>query len=57
MPQSLETSLNFLEQDSEMTSLLGEKLVEDYITVKRTEREMLGKMGEEERRSWIIERY
>ena len=57
MPQDLETSLNCLGKDTELTSLLGEKLVEDYKTVKRAEREMLGNMGEEERRLWIIERY
>lgn len=57
MPQNLEAALSFLEQDTKLSLLLGEKLVTDYITVKRAEREMLGRMGEEERRRWLIERY
>ena len=57
MPQDLVASLDFLEDDTKLSSLLGGKLVTDYVTVKRAEREMLGKMEEAERRRWLIERY
>ncbi|KAI9666263.1 MAG: hypothetical protein M1821_004198 [Bathelium mastoideum] len=57
LPQDLEMSLGVLEQDTELASLLGEKLVKDYIAVKRAEREMLGEMENDERRIWLIGRY
>ncbi|KAL9085956.1 MAG: hypothetical protein Q9165_007318 [Trypethelium subeluteriae] len=57
MPSELGSALSLLEENSELASLLGEKLVSDYVTVKRTEDTMLAEMSDEERRNWLMERY
>ncbi|KAI9710578.1 MAG: hypothetical protein M1820_002714 [Bogoriella megaspora] len=57
MPSNLEEALVSLEQDAELKALLGEDLSKNYVSIKQAEKEMLDGMGEEERRSWLIERY
>jgi glutamine synthetase len=57
MPISLEESLAALEADKALQELMGKGFVRRYIGVRRGEKEMLDKMGEEERRHWLIERY
>ena len=57
LPGSLREALVCLRQDPELRSWLGEDVVNNYITVKKAEREMLEKMKPEERRRWLIEYY
>lgn len=57
LPASIEEALDALKSDDELTALLGSELVERYTAVKEAELNLLGKMKEEERREWIMERY
>lgn len=57
LPASLEEALKALKGDAVMGELLGPELVEKYAAVKEFELELLGSMGDEERRRWLIERY
>lgn len=56
-PVSFDEALNVLESHEELHQILGEALVDDYITVKREENGMLMGMDPEKRRNWLIERY
>ncbi|TKA80870.1 hypothetical protein B0A49_03160 [Cryomyces minteri] len=57
LPPDIHTSLAALEQDGALAEVLGARLVGDYVAMKRAEQTMLGDMGEEERRVWLLERY
>ncbi|KAF2738308.1 developmental protein-like protein fluG [Polyplosphaeria fusca] len=57
MPSSIEGALGALERDQPLREALAEGLVQDFVLMKRSEQDMLGKMGEAERRIWLIERY
>lgn len=57
LPASMEEALNALKEDEELVSYLGPELVERYNTLKEAELDLLGEMGEEDRRQWIMERY
>lgn len=57
LPASMEEALKALKEDEELTALLGSELVERYTAVKEAELDLLGDMGEDERRQWIMERY
>lgn len=57
LPRGLNESLAMLERDQVLVRALGRGVVEDYLAVKRAEMEMLARMGERERRVWLIERY
>ncbi|KAL4897521.1 glutamine synthetase/guanido kinase [Aspergillus ambiguus] len=57
LPRSLEESLNKLKGDADLHKILGVKLVNNYMCVKREERAMLNEMSESTRRRWLIERY
>lgn len=57
LPASIEEAMEALKKDEELTELVGPELVERYIAVKEAELTLLEKMGEEERRQWIMERY
>ena len=62
LPRSLGEALGVLEGeegDGLRAALgeVGEEVVGTYVSVKRAEREMLGQMGEEERRDVLIGRY
>ncbi|MBE7182394.1 MAG: hypothetical protein INR71_14520 [Terriglobus roseus] len=57
MPRTLDEALTALQGDEELAKRLPAGLAEDYLAMKRAEQEMLGKMGEAERRVWLIERY
>lgn len=56
-PESLDEALDYLEGQEELSEILGETLVDDYILVKREENKMLLAMDPEKRRNWLIERY
>jgi glutamine synthetase len=49
--------LEYLEKDPSLKGTLTEDTVTNYIAMKRAEQDMLGKMGDEGRRIWMIERY
>lgn len=57
LPASLQEALEALKEDEDMHRLLGAELVERYMLVKRAEMTILEKMGDDERRTWIMERY
>lgn len=57
MPLNLDEALVALEGDHELTSRFNSGLANDFITMKRAEKEMLDEMSELGRRVWLIERY
>lgn len=57
LPNSLEKALSLLRDDEIITEALGRSFVDNYLAVKKGEMEFLGKMSEQERRIWMIERY
>ena len=57
LPASLEEALTALQEDKELVGLMSEELVERYVAVKEFEMAFLAKMGVEERRQWLMERY
>ncbi|KAF1956705.1 developmental protein-like protein fluG [Byssothecium circinans] len=57
LPSSLGEALQALSIDNELNEALAEGLVREYLLMKGSEGEMLGAMGEVERRVWLIERY
>jgi glutamine synthetase len=57
LPAGLEEALQALRADEEMVRMLGEEVVERYVTTKEAELELLGAMKEDEKRQWIMERY
>jgi len=57
MPTSLEQSLQQLDEDEMLKRYLNERLINDYVVMKKAEKEMLDEMDEKERHAWLIERY
>jgi len=57
LPLSVEEALNALRKDEELVDYMGPSLVKRYIELKEFELNFLGRMSEEERREWIMERY
>ncbi|KAL2256347.1 hypothetical protein VTK26DRAFT_1813 [Humicola hyalothermophila] len=57
LPATVEEALEALRADEVLVEMLGPELVERYAAVKEFELEFLGKMEEEERRLWLMERY
>ncbi|THZ73677.1 glutamine synthetase/guanido kinase [Aureobasidium pullulans] len=57
MPVSLDESLDELEKDEVLKRGMDEKMIGDFIVMKRAEKKMLDGMEEKERHAWLIERY
>ena len=57
MPKSFDEAYSALNANGELKEALGSELVRNYLTMKDYEQEMLDRMGEAERRMWLIERY
>jgi glutamine synthetase len=57
LPRSIDEALGALDADTELRSQLGETWVHNFMIMKRSELEMLSKMGETERMVWLVERY
>ncbi|KAE8377169.1 hypothetical protein BDV26DRAFT_264309 [Aspergillus bertholletiae] len=57
LPKSLAQSLDALEADSALQSVIGEAVVNNYTSVKRIESKRLLALDETTRRNWLIERY
>ncbi|KAE9977063.1 hypothetical protein EG327_007874 [Venturia inaequalis] len=57
LPRSIGEAMNALESDSSLKEALAEDLVKNFLIMKEAEQEMLDKMGDEERRIWLVERY
>ena len=57
LPGSIEEAMNALDADSSLKEALAEDLVKNFLIMKKAEQEMLGKMSDEDRRIWLIERY
>lgn len=56
-PGNLKDALKVLEDDDGMKEILGDEVVQKYISVKRAEIDIVEGMGEEERKTWYMERY
>lgn len=57
IPASLDESLKYLREDSELQALLGASFLEKYLLLKKTEKESLEAMDPVRRRCWLMERY
>ncbi|KAK4199377.1 hypothetical protein QBC40DRAFT_282118 [Triangularia verruculosa] len=57
LPGGVEEALRALQEDTEMVELLGSELVERYVAIKEFEGGFLAKMGADERRLWLMQRY
>ncbi|GKT45024.1 protein fluG [Colletotrichum spaethianum] len=57
LPSGLPEALKALRTDDVMNEVLGEDLVERYITVKEEEMKNLEAISSDDRRQWIMERY
>ncbi|WQF88466.1 Putative glutamine synthetase, catalytic domain, metal-dependent hydrolase [Colletotrichum destructivum] len=57
LPSGLPEALKALRGDEVMNELLGEDLIERYITIKEEEMKNLDAIGSDDRRQWIMERY
>jgi glutamine synthetase len=57
LPGSVEEGLKALREDGELSEMMGVELVERYVALKEFECKILGEMGDEERRQWLMERY
>ena len=57
LPKDFSDALQRLDKDRGLRSILGEELVNTYLTVKFAEMEMLDGMEIEERRKFLLERY
>jgi glutamine synthetase len=57
MPASLVEAMEALKVDGALREILNSEVVDGYAVMKDAEQRMLGEMGEEERRVWIMERY
>lgn len=57
MPASLEESLHHLEADEVLKRFMNPQLIDDYVVMKRAEKQMLEEMDEQKRHAWLVERY
>lgn len=57
LPTNLDDALAVLDRDATMRRMLGDGVLERYISVKRAEMELLGGMSDDEQQQWMIERY
>ncbi|KAK6005439.1 hypothetical protein QM012_007081 [Aureobasidium pullulans] len=57
MPTSLEESLRHLETAEVLKQFLSPRMIDDYVVMKRAEKQMLDEMDGKERHAWLIERY
>ncbi|KAE9366883.1 developmental protein FluG [Stipitochalara longipes BDJ] len=57
LPKDLETALQALEEDTELTEQVGKDIVVRYVQVKKAEIDLLNGMRAPERKQWIMERY
>jgi len=57
MPSGLDEALDALESDVSLEEMLSSDLIENFVAMKRAEKEMLNRMPKSQRQSWLIERY
>jgi glutamine synthetase len=57
LPKDLESALQALEEDTELTEQVGKDIVVRYVQVKKAEIDLLNGMRAPERKQWIMERY
>ncbi|CAM1500647.1 Fc.00g098090.m01.CDS01 [Cosmosporella sp. VM-42] len=57
LPSSLPEALDALKEDKELCELMGQYVIERYLTVKTAEEQAFEAMDKDERWRWIIERY
>lgn len=57
LPKDFPDALRKLDKDNSLRKIVGEDLVNVYLTVKHAEMEMLEAMDPEERRGFLLERY
>lgn len=57
LPIDLSQAMKALSRDDMLRTVLGNQVVDRYISVKTTEVALLESMGNNERKNWLIERY
>ena len=57
LPTSIQESVQAAEKDSELEQALTPGVLKHYITMKIAEQVMLSEMSEEQRKTWLMERY
>jgi glutamine synthetase len=57
LPSTLVEAIKKLEENKDLQQLLGEEVVKHYVMCKEAELKLLSGMEEDERRTWIMERY
>lgn len=56
LPNTLQKSLQCLKGNEDLTNLLGDDIVEDYIAVKEAEMSFLKSMDKQKRKNWLMAR-
>ena len=56
-PKSIAEALDHLREDVSLREMLGNAIIDSYLTVKNAETEKFAKMKPDKRRNWLIERY
>lgn len=57
LPSSVQEAFQYLREDHRLSEILGDGVVDTFLTVKAGEAAMLERMEPEARRNWLIERY
>ncbi|KAI5204754.1 glutamine synthetase/guanido kinase [Aureobasidium subglaciale] len=57
LPSTLEAALEELDTNEVLKRVMNYECIDDYVVMKRAEKELLDEMGEKERHAWLIDRY
>lgn len=57
LPSNIAAALNHLGEDKRLRKIMGNAVIDNYLTVKKAETEKFAEMEPERRRNWLIERY
>ncbi|KAI5239678.1 glutamine synthetase/guanido kinase [Aureobasidium subglaciale] len=57
LPTTLDEALEELDTNEVLKRVMNYELIDDFVAMKRAEKEMLDEMNERERHAWLIERY
>ncbi|MCJ1423506.1 hypothetical protein MMC29_001390 [Sticta canariensis] len=57
IPGNIAEALDHLQADSKLRKIMGNAVIDNYLTVKKAEMEKFEKMEPGKRRNWLIERY
>ena len=57
LPTSIEEAVKTAEQDSTLDQAMPKEMLNHFLVMKKAEQDMLNKMGDGQRREWLLERY